>query len=86
MSKDSTKSKSIYRMPGKLWKLLKKHLPKEPKLKNLVDRVSKIVMLLMAFGTFYGRVASGNRSKKNGSMFPVVFCMNDFRPGSARLV
>ncbi|MGZ9221390.1 MAG: hypothetical protein ACXW4Q_04730, partial [Anaerolineales bacterium] len=29
--KDSTKSKSIYRMPGKLWKLLKKHLPKEPK-------------------------------------------------------
>lgn len=31
MPKDSTKSKSIYRMPGKLWKLLKKHLPKEPK-------------------------------------------------------
>lgn len=31
MTKDSTKSKSIYRMPGKLWKLLKKHLPKEPK-------------------------------------------------------
>lgn len=31
MIKDSTKSKSIYRMPGKLWKLLKKHLPKEPK-------------------------------------------------------
>lgn len=31
MAKDSTKSKSIYRMPGKLWKLLKKHLPKEPK-------------------------------------------------------
>lgn len=30
MSKDSTKSKHIYRMPGKLWKLLKKHLPKEP--------------------------------------------------------
>ena len=33
MSKDSTKSKNIYRMPGKLWKLLKKHLPKEPKVK-----------------------------------------------------
>ena len=31
MTKDSTKSKSKYRMPGKLWKLLKKHLPKEPK-------------------------------------------------------
>ena len=31
MSKDSTKSKSFYRMPGKLWKLLKKHLPKEQK-------------------------------------------------------
>lgn len=34
MSKDSTKSKSIYRMPGKLWKLLKKHLPKEPKVRK----------------------------------------------------
>jgi len=34
MSKDSTKSKSIYRMPGKLWKLLKKHLPKEPKVRE----------------------------------------------------
>ena len=34
MSKDSTKSKSIYRMPGKLWKLLKKHLPKEPKIRK----------------------------------------------------
>ena len=32
MSKDSTKSKNIYRMPGKLWKLLKKHLPKAPKI------------------------------------------------------
>jgi len=31
MSKNSTKSKSKYRMPDKLWKLLKKHLPKEPK-------------------------------------------------------
>ena len=31
MSKDSTKSKSKYRMPGKLWKFLKKHLPKESK-------------------------------------------------------
>jgi putative transposase len=30
MSKDSIKSKKHYRMPGKLWKLLKKHLPKEP--------------------------------------------------------
>jgi putative transposase len=30
MSKDSTKSKKHYRMPGKLWKLLKKHLPKGP--------------------------------------------------------
>ena len=34
MSKDSTKSKNIYRMPGKLWKLLKKHLPKEPKVRR----------------------------------------------------
>lgn len=34
MTKDSTKSKSIYRMPGKLWKLLKKHLPKEPKVRK----------------------------------------------------
>lgn len=34
MSKDRTKSKSIYRMPGKLWKLLKKHLPKEPKIRK----------------------------------------------------
>ena len=34
MSKDSTKSRSIYRMPGKLWKLLKKHLPKEPKVRK----------------------------------------------------
>jgi len=31
MSKNSTKTKSLYRMPGKLWKLLKKHLPKPPK-------------------------------------------------------
>lgn len=34
MSKDNTKPKSIYRMPGKLWKLLKKHLPKEPKVRK----------------------------------------------------
>lgn len=34
MSKDSTKSKSIYRMPGKLWKLLKKHLPKQPQVRK----------------------------------------------------
>ena len=34
MAKDSTKSKSNYRMPGKLWKLLKKHLPKEPKIRK----------------------------------------------------
>jgi len=34
MTKDSTKSKSIYRMPGKLWKLLKKHLPKEPQVRK----------------------------------------------------
>ena len=34
MSKDSTKSKSNYRMPGKLWKLLKKHLPKEPEVRR----------------------------------------------------
>ena len=33
MSKDSTKSNSHYRMPGKLWKLLKKHLPKEPQVR-----------------------------------------------------
>ena len=31
MIKDSTKSKQPYRMPGKLWKLLKKHLPKPAK-------------------------------------------------------
>ena len=31
MPKDSTKSQSKYRMPGKLWKLLKKHLPKPAK-------------------------------------------------------
>ena len=34
MNKDSTKSTTIYRLPGKLWKLLKKHLPKEPKVKT----------------------------------------------------
>jgi putative transposase len=34
MNKDSTKTARIYRMPGKLWKLLKKHLPKEPKVKT----------------------------------------------------
>jgi putative transposase len=34
MSKDSTKSKNLYRMPGKLWKLLKKHLPREPKIRE----------------------------------------------------
>jgi len=31
MDKDSTKSKNHYRIPGKLWKLLKKHLPKASK-------------------------------------------------------
>lgn len=31
MTKDSTKSKQQYRMPGKLWRLLKKHLPKPAK-------------------------------------------------------
>ncbi len=30
MEQDSTKSKNHYRIPGKLWKLLKKHLPKAP--------------------------------------------------------
>ena len=34
MSKNTTKPKSIYRMPGKLWKFLKKHLPKKPKVKK----------------------------------------------------
>ena len=34
MQKDSTKSESKYRMPGKLWKLLKKHLPKEPNVRK----------------------------------------------------
>ena len=34
MSKDSTKTNSLYRMPGKLWKLLKKHLPKPPKIRG----------------------------------------------------
>jgi putative transposase len=31
MKKDSTKSKTHYRIPGQFWKLLKKHLPKVPK-------------------------------------------------------
>ena len=31
MNKDSTKSNTHYRIPGKLWKMLKKHLPKAPK-------------------------------------------------------
>ena len=34
MSNDSTKSQSKYRMPRKLWRLLKKHLPKEPKVRK----------------------------------------------------
>jgi putative transposase len=34
MNKHSTQSAKIYRMPGKLWKLLKKHLPKEPKVRG----------------------------------------------------
>ena len=34
MCKNSTKSKSKYRMPGKLWRFLKKHLPKEPKVRK----------------------------------------------------
>ena len=31
MEQDSTKSKNHYHIPGRLWKLLKKHLPKAPK-------------------------------------------------------
>jgi putative transposase len=31
MEQDSTKSKNHYRIPGRLWKLLKKNLPKVPK-------------------------------------------------------
>jgi putative transposase len=34
MYKNNTKPKSIYRMPGKLWKFLKKHLPKKPKVRK----------------------------------------------------
>ena len=34
MTKDSTKSNNHYRIPGKLWKLLKKHLPKPPKVRG----------------------------------------------------
>jgi putative transposase len=34
MKKDSTKSKKPYRIPSKLWKLLKKHLPKPPKVRG----------------------------------------------------
>lgn len=34
MTKDSTKSNTHYSIPGKLWKLLKKHLPKPPKVRG----------------------------------------------------
>ena len=34
MTKDSTKSNNHYRIPGKLWKLLKKHLPRAPKVRG----------------------------------------------------
>jgi putative transposase len=34
MEQDSTKSKNHYRIPGKLWKLLKKHLPKVSKVRG----------------------------------------------------
>ncbi len=34
MSKHSTKSSNRYRIPSKLWRLLKKHLPKEPKVRG----------------------------------------------------
>jgi len=34
MEQDSTKSKNHYCIPGKLWKLLKKHLPKAPKVRR----------------------------------------------------
>jgi len=34
MTKDSTKSNNHYAIPGKLWKLLKKHLPKPPKVRG----------------------------------------------------
>lgn len=34
MTKDSTKSNNHYTIPGKLWKLLKKHLPKAPKVRG----------------------------------------------------
>ena len=34
MTKDSTKSNNHYSIPGKLWKLLKKHLPKPPKVRG----------------------------------------------------
>jgi hypothetical protein len=30
MNKDTTKSKTHYRIPGKLWKLIKKHLTPPP--------------------------------------------------------
>ena len=34
MTKDSTKSNNRYSIPGKLWKLLKKHLPRAPKVRG----------------------------------------------------
>jgi transposase len=34
MDKDSTESKPHYRIPGRLWKLLKKQLPKPPKVRG----------------------------------------------------
>lgn len=34
MKKDSTKSNNHYQIPVKLWKILKKHLPKQPKVRG----------------------------------------------------
>ena len=73
MTKNSTKSKNQYSMPGKLWKLLKKHLPKEPKQKGEVVHGSTIGMFWMASGMCYGQDANGNPSKRMVQCFQQRF-------------
>jgi hypothetical protein len=73
-------------MPGKLWKLLKKHLPKQPKIRKPGRPPVNNRDVLDGIWHVLWTGCQWNRSKKNGSVFPAVSCMSAFRPGKPMVV
>ncbi len=47
-------------------------------------RVLPTEQSLMVFGMYFGQGVNGNQFKKNGSVHPVAFFINVFKPGSKK--